>query len=75
MTETRDLKFTIRLTTEEWNNLERYANNEGKSLEQYLGQYVNVGVLTALREGYVIDAFKSVNDGSKIHNPSNCDSL
>lgn len=62
MTETRDLKFTIRLTTEEWNNLERYANNEGKSLEQYLDQYVNVGVLTALREGYVIDAFNSADE-------------
>lgn len=63
--ETRDLKFRIELSTEEWNNLEQYANNEGKSLEEYLDQYVYVGVLTALRQGYVIDAFKSMDESEK----------
>lgn len=55
--ETRTLNTSISLLSEEWENLERYAANEGKTLQEYIDWYCKYGILTALREGKIFEDF------------------
>lgn len=56
--ETRKLTVKLSLPPEDWARLEKYAANDGKSLQEYLNGYFDLGIATALREGYLIDSLK-----------------
>jgi len=62
--ETRELTVKLSLQAEDWARLEKYAKDEGKTFQEYPDWYVNLGITTALREGYIYDAFCSPS-GSK----------
>ena len=62
--EPRELTAKISISQEEWARLERDASAEDKSLSEYLDGYFRVGVLQALREGYIYNELQEQIDGA-----------
>jgi len=68
--ETRELTVKLTLPAEDWARLEKYAKDEGKAFREYLEAYINLGISTALREGYIFDAFRNKSAFQLAHEKS-----
>lgn len=58
--EMKKVSLDVTLSYQQWDELTKYATNEGKTLQEFLSYYVAAAVVEALREGYILDAMKNV---------------
>lgn len=52
-----EYEFVIPIDSEKWSNLKKYADNEELAMGPYLSRYVEMALMTALRDGYIFDEF------------------